>query len=102
MSKKNENDNLDKLIFEGISEQLKQFDKRLTELEDKNVGKVTSSHVATPSLIQVRNEMTSLKVEIAKVNERAHNMRIDRQAMIAIKRVLNFKQFLKKNKLKLT
>jgi glycosyltransferase involved in cell wall biosynthesis len=100
MSKKNENDNLDKLIFEGIIEQLKQFDKRLTELEDKNMGKVTSPHVATPSLIQVRNEMTTLKVEIAKVNERASNMRIDRQVMIAMKRIFNIRQLLEENRFK--
>lgn len=93
MSVKNENKHLDDLIIKSMIEQLAQFDKRLTSLETNGMSARTVQ--STPNLIQIRNEISTLKTTLNHVNERAGNMRLDRQAKEIVKRLLPNKKKLK-------
>ena len=88
----NENTHLDKLIIESVIEQLTTFDKRLQALETGRPRSTPVAAQATPNLIQIRNEISTLKTTLEHVNERAANMRLDRQGKQAVKRLFKLKE----------
>lgn len=82
-SKAKEIEYLDETTIDKILEQLTVIDQRLLQIE---TGK---SQIArgTEAVDILRKDVGALKSELSRVNQRAANMRIDRQAKLIVQRV---------------
>ncbi|WP_018998492.1 glycosyltransferase family 4 protein [Hirschia maritima] len=98
---------LDRLIQESLFAQLQQIDQRLYQIEHgESAFKGSAPAQGSSSLQQVRTELTELAKTVNLVNQRAANMRLDRQILLTFKRLITLspvksliKDITKKNQL---
>lgn len=83
----NESERLNHLLFESLLEQLQEIDQRLTDIETgtRSSGKLKSG---PPHVAQMRSDIDEIARTLNLVNQRAANMRLDRQFVIGIQRLI--------------
>jgi len=81
---------LDQLILEKISDQLLELDQRLLRLEGKN-EKNPSKAPGIYAPISIANRLSALEATVDAVNQRAANMRLDRQFKLGFSRIFKRK-----------